>query len=193
MEIIVKKRSDDRPSRQKKQIVLEVAPYWSGYPKIEKDDPLRTENAPAEWSFRCRAAEPVGHATFLRAARRIGRSFCTVFHAFSRRRTGRKLREVPLGRGRRSRTRRIGLGRRLQWPVALASLADTGCQFRRAKGSRARPRRAMVVVKRWVRLMLVRSHAFSRLPIFRCTVMTVRPSFPIAILPGVVAELGRVL
>jgi hypothetical protein len=82
MEIIVKKRSDDRPSRQKKQIVLEVAPYWSGYPKIEKDDPLRTENAPAEWSFRCRAAEPVGHATFLRAARRIGRSFCTVFHAF---------------------------------------------------------------------------------------------------------------
>jgi hypothetical protein len=60
MEIIVKKRSDDRPSRQKKQIVLEVASYWSCYPKIEKDDPLRTENAPAEWSFHCRAAEPVG-------------------------------------------------------------------------------------------------------------------------------------
>src|SRR2546430_14633073 len=59
MEIIVKKRSDDRPSRQKKQIVLEVAPYWSCYPKIEKDGPLRTENAPAEWSFRCRAAKPV--------------------------------------------------------------------------------------------------------------------------------------
>jgi hypothetical protein len=30
------------------------------------------------------------HATFLRAARRIERSFCTVFHAFPRRRTGRK-------------------------------------------------------------------------------------------------------
>jgi hypothetical protein len=40
--------------------------------------------------------------------------------------------------------------------------------------------------------MLVRSHVFSRLPIFRCTVVTVCPSFPIAILPGVVAELGRV-
>jgi hypothetical protein len=53
-------------------------------------------------------------------------------------------------------------------------------------------RRAMVVVKRWVRLMLVRSHAFSRLPIFRCTVVTMCPSLPIAILPGVVAELGCV-
>jgi hypothetical protein len=101
MEIIVKKRSDDRPSRQKKQIVLKVAPFWSGYAKIEKDDPLRIENAPAEWSFRCRAAEAVGHATFLRAARRIGRSLCTVLNAFPRRRIGRKPREVPLGTERR--------------------------------------------------------------------------------------------
>jgi hypothetical protein len=44
---------------------------------------------------------PERHETFLRAARRIGRSFCTVFHAFPRRRTGRKPREVPLGTGRR--------------------------------------------------------------------------------------------
>jgi hypothetical protein len=44
---------------------------------------------------------PERHATFLRAARRIGRSFCTMFHALPRRRTGRKPREVPRGTGRR--------------------------------------------------------------------------------------------
>jgi hypothetical protein len=37
-----------------------------------------------------------------------------------------------------------------------------------------------------------RLHTCSRLPIFRRTIMTMRPSFPIAILPGIITELGRV-
>jgi hypothetical protein len=35
-------------------------------------------------------------------------------------------------------------------------------------------------------------HACSRLPVFRRTVMTMGPDLPIAILPGIVTELGRV-
>src|SRR5262249_50844517 len=35
-------------------------------------------------------------------------------------------------------------------------------------------------------------HACSRLPVFRRTVMTMGANFPIAILPGIVTELGRV-
>src|SRR5262249_48818049 len=35
-------------------------------------------------------------------------------------------------------------------------------------------------------------HACSRLPVFRGTVMTMGANFPIAILPGIVTELGRV-
>ena len=35
-------------------------------------------------------------------------------------------------------------------------------------------------------------HVLPRFPISRCSVMTMRPGLPIAILPGVVTELGRV-
>src|SRR4029453_12739073 len=41
-------------------------------------------------------------------------------------------------------------------------------------------------------LVLTRLQARSRGPVGRCAGVTMRPGFPIAILPGIVAELGRV-
>jgi hypothetical protein len=61
----------------------------------------------------------------------------------------------------------------------LRSITMGSIEFDRGKSAIAVPSRDKIPLQ-------------ARPPVFRCTVVTMCPSLPLAILPGVVAELGRV-